>query len=308
VKVLVAGLGVQGRKRLAAAGGDVAATADPVAAGAQYRAVADVPLPTYDAALVCAPDDAKFELLRYLLGHGKHVLVEKPLVAADSRALDELSRLAAASGAACYTAYNHRFEPHVKRMRETVASGALGRLYCCRLFYGNGTARDVRASSWRDRGLGVLADLGSHLLDMALYWFEMLPRPFVLWSASRFENRAIDHAVFGAAGTPTLQMEASLISWRNEFSADVYGERGSAHIRGLCKWGPSTFTVRTRRFPSGRPEEATTEVAGPDPTWAEEYEYFKTLCRRGGGNLWNDVLLNEMLLELGRSIAQAVPS
>ena len=38
-------------------------------------------------------------------------------------------------------------------------------------FYGNGTARDVRNSPWRDQGFGVLPDLGSHLLDMVLFLF-----------------------------------------------------------------------------------------------------------------------------------------
>ena len=35
------------------------------------------------------------------------------------------------------------------------------------MFYGNGTARLVRDSAWRDQGAGVLPDLGSHLLDTA---------------------------------------------------------------------------------------------------------------------------------------------
>ena len=39
------------------------------------------------------------------------------------------------------------------------------------MFYGNGTARLVRDSDWRDQGSGVLHDLGSHLLDTVAYWF-----------------------------------------------------------------------------------------------------------------------------------------
>jgi predicted dehydrogenase len=191
-------------------------------------------------------------------------------------------------------------------MRDTLAGGALGRLYLCRLFYCNGTARDVRDSPWRDRGLGVLADLGCHLLDMALYWFDALPARFDLWSAARFENRAPDHAVFGASGVPALEMEASLISWRNEFHADVYGEAGSAHIRDFCKWGASTFTLRTRRLPSGPPAEETAVLRGPDRTWAEEYEYFTRLCREGGGNIANDITYNAILQQLGRGALEEV--
>ena len=80
-RVVVVGLGVQGAKRRAVAGRDVVATVDPVHPDADYRALADVPLAAYDAALVCTPDDAKLELLAHLLANGKHLLVEKPLLA-----------------------------------------------------------------------------------------------------------------------------------------------------------------------------------------------------------------------------------
>ena len=80
----------------------------------------------YDAALVCIPDAPKIELLRYLLEHGKHVLVEKPLCGTNDDDLRALEALARRTGALCYTAYNHRFEPHFVRMRELLATGELG--------------------------------------------------------------------------------------------------------------------------------------------------------------------------------------
>lgn len=302
MRVIVVGLGVQGRKRLAVAGADVVATADPIDRSAQYAAVEEVSLGAYDAALVCTPDDAKLDILDYLLSHGKHVLVEKPLLAPSEAALEGLSGLAARAGVVCYTAYNHRFEPHVIRMKEAIGSGILGQIYLCRMFYGNGTARDVRDSPWRDRGVGVLTDLGSHLLDTALFWFGSLPGSFGLWSANRFENRAFDHVAFGSPGAPVLELEATLLSWRNHFTADVYGERGSAHIRSLCKWGRSVFTRRTRVLPSGRPPEESVALVQADPTWALEYQHFKTLRRNGaGGNLANDITLHRILTSLSHA-------
>ena len=97
-------------------------------------------------------------------------------------------------------------------------------------------ARDVRDSPWRDRGAGVLPDLGSHLLDTALFWFGALDQPFTLWTANRFENRAFDHMTFGAPGPPVLEMEATLVSWRNHFTAGVYGEKGSAQGYADVAW------------------------------------------------------------------------
>jgi predicted dehydrogenase len=295
MRVIVVGLGVQGRKRLAVAGPDVVGTVDPVQPDAAYRALGEVPLDAYDAALVCVPDDVKVELLTHLLGHGKHVLVEKPLVAPGSATLGELGGLVRRHRAVCYTAYNHRFEPHIVRMKALVDSGDLGRVYRCRLFYGNGTARDVRNSPWRDKGGGVLTDLGSHLLDTVLFWFGDRPWSFRVVSGHRFENAAFDHFVVGAEGEPVLELEMTLLAWRNHFSCDILAERGSAHIESLCKWGPSTFVHRRRKLPSGRPDEESVTLVQPDPTWAVEYEHFRRACAGGEGNLASDVWINDRL-------------
>jgi predicted dehydrogenase len=276
MRVLVIGLGIQGRKRLQVAGSDAIGTVDPAVGQADWRRVEDVPLESFDAALVCTPDGPKLDLLTLLLGHGKHVLVEKPLFA-PQEGLARLDALARANRAVCYTAYNHRFEPHFVRMADLIRSGELGRIYRCRMFYGNGTARDVRNSVWRDQGAGVLPDLGSHLLDTLLFWFGALDAPFRIWSADRFENRAFDHVVAGARGRTVFEIEMSLLSWRNHFTCDVFAENGSAHIESLCKWGPSVFTRRGRVLPSGRPSEEAVTLVRPDPTWELEYAHFNAV-------------------------------
>lgn len=291
MRVVVIGMGVQGAKRARVAGSDLVATVDPNVEGADYRDISDIPPSQYDAALVCTPDAAKAPLLKTLLRAGKHVLVEKPLV----DGLDELAAVAAASGVACYTAYNHRFEPHFARMKALLDSGRLGRIYRCRLFYGNGTAENVRQSPWRDRGAGVLPDLGSHLLDTVLYWFGDAGGDFRVISADRHENKAFDHVVVCRDGAPALEMEMTLLSWRNGFTCDVIAENGSAHIRSLCKWGPSDFTLRWRKRPSGRPDENVETLLQPDPTWASEYAHFKALCRQGGSNIENDIWIVRQL-------------
>jgi predicted dehydrogenase len=303
------GLGIQGKKRLAIAGRDAVATVDPIQKTAQYPGIDDVPLEEYDAALVCTSDQAKPALLRYLLGNGKHVLVEKPLLADTVEDLSELQVLARKYCAVCYTAYNHRFEPHFVRLKQTLEAGLLGRIYTVRLFYGNGTARDVRNSVWRDQGCGVLHDLGSHLLDTILYWFGPVAGACRPWRADRFENRSYDRVAFGFHGPLQVDCEMSLLSWRNTFSADIYGEKGSAHISCLCKWGPSTFTLRGRVLPSGRPDEQATTLVCGDPTWADEYRHFKQLCQapdeNRAGNLHNDIWIQSKLHELTAALSHS---
>jgi hypothetical protein len=85
--------------------------------------------------------------------------------------------------------------------------------------------------------------------------------------------------------------------------ADVYGELGSAHINCLCKWGPSTLTIRKRVLPSGRPDEESTTLVSADPTWAAEYDYFRSLCPGGTNNLSNDRWIQTKLDEILKSIS-----
>jgi scyllo-inositol 2-dehydrogenase (NADP+) len=301
MRVVVAGLGVQGHKRRRVAGADFVAAVDPVNGDAQYRRIEDVPLSAFDAVLACIPDEPKVAVLEYLLANRKHVLVEKPLWAAADAEIERLAALAKRNGAVCYTAYNHRFEPHFVRMRELIKSGRLGAIYRCRMFYGNGTARLVRDSQWRDQGAGVLPDLGSHLLDTARFWFEDVGDDVSVVSSRCFENRAPDHVVLGSCSSmPQLELEMTLLSWRNHFTCDVFAENGSAHISSLCKWGPSSFTLRTRILPSGRPPEETITLVQDDPTWEIEYEHFKRLCaEQRVTDLSDDLWLNRTLRRLG---------
>jgi predicted dehydrogenase len=189
-------------------------------------------------------------------------------------------------------------------MKELIDSGILGKIYGVKLFYGNGTARLVRDSAWRDKGAGVLPDLGSHLLDTVNYWFGQYFDGFNIHSANRFENQSFDHITFGSNERILLQFELSLLSWRNHFYADVFAEKGSAHISSLCKWGPSTFTVRDRKLPSGRPEEESVTLAQSDPTWALEYEHFKRLTVSSINNLENDIWINNTLHKLAALLPQ----
>jgi scyllo-inositol 2-dehydrogenase (NADP+) len=292
LRVIVVGLGVQGYKRRKVAGRDFVASVDPVNTEADYRSVRDVPLDSYDAVLACIPDDPKVELLSYFLASGKHVLVEKPLWAASEGDILALEKLARANNVVCYTAYNHRFEPHYVRMRNLIASGELGKIYSCRMFYGNGTARLVRESAWRDQGAGVLPDLGSHLLDTCRFWFGDLRDDFQLVAVNRFENRSPDHVVLHSEKShPRIELEMTMLMWRNHFTCDVLAEKGTAHIESLCKWGPTTFRKRMRVLPSGRPPEEATTLVQDDPTWELEYAHFRDLCARGvpadlSGDIW----------------------
>lgn len=301
MKTVVIGLGVQGNKRKKYAHNDFLASVDPENKNADFRDISCVPLDSYDAAVVCVPDKVKTTIIEYLIKNRKHVLVEKPLWAECDTKLAELEKLANQNNVVCYTGYNHRFEPHFIKMRKLIQSGDLGKIYHVRLFYGNGTARLVRNSDWRDKGSGVLHDLGSHLLDTVKFWFEKHVSEFKVVSSKSHENAAPDHVViYSDKSDFHVECEVTLLSWRNHFSCDVFAERGSAHINSLCKWGPSEFIWRERVFPSGRPIESKITTVQDDPTWRSEYQHFSELCKiKKLTNLSHDIWLNRTLRELG---------
>src|SRR3990167_3614784 len=216
MNVIVVGLGIQGNKRQFHAKDDFVCSVDPINPAADYKSVMDAPLDRYDAALVCLPDAPKYQVLKYLLSHGKHLLVEKPLWTESDNQILELEDLARRNNLVCYTAYNHRFEPHFIKMKNLLDSNTLGEIRYCRMFYGNGTARLVRDSVWRDKGAGVLPDLGSHLLDTIQFWFGRQPQEFESVVMNNFENMTPDHAmIINKNSKPQLIFEMSLLSWRN---------------------------------------------------------------------------------------------
>ena len=304
MKVVVVGLGVQGYKRKKFAGLDYISSVDPYNKEADYRSIEDVPLDSYQAVLACVPDEPKYSILKYCIKNKKHVLVEKPLFSANVEQLKELERLAKENNVVCYTAYNHRFEPHYIAMKELIDSGVLGRIYSCRMFYGNGTARLVRESIWRDSGCGVLPDLGSHLLDTCLFWFGNELGDFHLNSFNCFENKSPDHVVIESNQSDfRISLEMTLCMWRNHFTCDILAENGTAHIESLCKWGPTTFTYRKRVLPSGRPIEESKTLVMEDPTWASEYDHFKKIISsKSKTDLSKDIWLYNALESLGKGI------
>ncbi len=294
MRVLIIGYGIQGRKRQQAALDRVVGIVDPVATEAHYKTLREVPLSSFDIAFLCVPDAEKIPLLIYLLENKKPTLVEKPLLFMGSETQKKVLDLSKKT--VCYTAYNHRFEPHIKKIKNVLLEKALGQLYVMHLFYGNGTAAKVRASPWRDQGRGVIPDLGSHLLDIAHYWEPAFKeRQFSTVTEACFENKAADYAVLHALGKPYARLTMTLLSWKNSFSADIWGEKGSIHLDGLCKWGPSHLSIRHRVYPSGKPREETTVLNDPDNTWTEEYLHFLSCIETGQSNIENDIWIENQL-------------
>ena len=303
MKAIIVGMGVQGNKRKKFLGKDFIYSVDKFKR-ADFKSIYEVPLNDFDTVFVCIPDNEKLKVINYCINNKKHVLLEKPFLAHSSKIFLGLEKHARKKRVVCYTAYNHRFEPSITKMKDLLKSKKLGKLYKCRMFYGNGTSLLVKKSKWRDKGTGVLTDIGSHLLDLCLFWFGEKIKVLKVIEINKFENKASDHVIIALEiNKIKIELEMTLCMWKNTFLCDVIASRGSAHLNSLCKWGRNSFCYRKRRFPSGQPHEKIISFKQTDPTWKAEYLFFKNLIKNKiKTSLRKDLILNKSFLQLNKSI------
>jgi predicted dehydrogenase len=303
LRYLVVGYGNIGRRRAALLGERCVATVDPVAPGVTAATADAVPGDRYDAVVLATPNDVKLDYLRRFLAAGKSVLVEKPLLVDGPDEVRAL-RSVAAGRAVWYTSYNHRFEPLVARLKARLDEGVIGKLDRARLLYGNGTVRDW-VGTWRERGAGVLEDLGCHLLDLAGWLFGRDDEDWVLWDARAVESSAWDYALFSSADRRVV-MECGTVFWKNRFEIDVYGSGGSLHLTGLNKWGEVTLAQHARVLPSGRPIETSEATFGEDVSWRLDLAEFERRVAAGEPGGGADGRIGAALAALARQAGPGV--
>lgn len=130
------------------------------------------PAPT--AVFVCTPPVFHVEQAMMALRAGSHVFLEKPL----SNSLDgvaALTELAQRSGRVIQVGYNLRSNPGVKKLKELLDAGEIGRVLWARAEFGQylpdwRPTQDYRESytARQDLGGGIVLD-GSHELDYILW-------------------------------------------------------------------------------------------------------------------------------------------
>lgn len=122
------------------------------------------------AAIICTPPSVHVETALTCADRGCHLLIEKPL-AARADGVHQLQAAIAQKGLRAAVAYQLRFHPAVRRMKELVKTGAIGRLLSIQAEYGQylpawRPSRDYRDSytAQAAQGGGILLD-GSHEID-----------------------------------------------------------------------------------------------------------------------------------------------
>ena len=218
VRIGVIGAGWPGQQHARAIralpGAELAALAEPNEERAAAFAVAYGPVQRYsdygdllgaaeiDAVVICLPNYLHFPATLAALRAGKHVLCEKPptLNGAEMRVLQEE---AAKAGLIYFFSRQFRFTPAMRRARELIVAGELGRIYFAEAVWVRSRGIPTGMGGWftekKRSGGGALIDIGVHALDSAWYLMST-PRPLSV-TASVFQN--FGHLV----RTPTFDVE-----------------------------------------------------------------------------------------------------
>jgi predicted dehydrogenase len=160
---------------------------------------------------------------------GKHVLCEKPMAMNEAEARS-MVQVAEKAGRTLGVAYYRRTYPKVKRAKELIAAGAIGRpvfaeLTCHEWRDGEGSAR-----SWlldpAQAGGGPLYDIGSHRIDVLNFLFGDPQR------ATGYVSNAIHHYAVEDNATVMIDYAAGLrgivdVRWNSKVRRDECRIRGT---------------------------------------------------------------------------------
>jgi predicted dehydrogenase len=195
--------------------------------------------PAVEAVWIAGPNDSHAQFARNCLRAGKHVLLEKPM-ATTHRDADDLARLASETGLTLGVGFQHRFRPAHEWLRDAVLGGLVGPVRLARIhrFWPYPYYADMPpdpSQSWRtsleQSGGWVLTDIGSHLVDLAL-WI-LGERASVAYA--RTANVKFHDAAAEDTAIVLLETEAGAVV-TVEVSNAMTSFPGTIELHGLAGW------------------------------------------------------------------------
>jgi predicted dehydrogenase len=210
-----------------------------------------------DLAVVSVPNAAHFSVAEALLSAGLPAVVDKP-VTPTSREARRLEDLAFDRGVSVIPYHNRRWDGDFLTAAELIGSGRLGEIWRFESRFERWRPGALSGAPWKHDltlpGGGILFDLGSHLIDQAIYLFGV---PRSVYAELRAHGRVPDNDAFVA-----LSYGDRLVVhlWASSTAAQlgprfrVLGAQGSYLKYGL---DPQEDALRAGRLPT-------------EPGWGEE--------------------------------------
>lgn len=145
--------------------------------------------PSLDAIYVATPHPYHVSNTVLALNAGKPVLCEKPFTI-NAKEAREMKTAADANGVALMEAMWARFLPHMRKVREIVASGVLGDIWAVEADHGQRLSDYANPRHWEPSlGGGALLDLGIYPISFA---HMVLGKPDSITSSATFTDKGVD--------------------------------------------------------------------------------------------------------------------
>ena len=228
-----------------------------------------------DLIVITTPNTSHYSLCRQALEHGKHVIVEKPIAVTSEEAM-ALHRMAKEKRLTLAVYHNRRWDGDFLTVKRLIEEDKLGKLISYESRFDR-YREELRPQAWREQALpgsGVLYDIGSHLIDQALYLFGM---PRSVRADVRCERGgAVDDAFDITLGYPevSVTLRAGMLVKEATPRFTVEGERTTYQKYGL---DPQENALKEGQLPSGagwgqEPKERWGTLECSDDTHAIETE------------------------------------
>lgn len=139
-----------------------------------------------DLVVITTPNQTHYEMAKQAILAGKHILIEKPIVANVAQA-EELAALAKAHQVVLYVYQNRRWDSHIATAKSIMAQQLLGEIVDSEIRIDRYT-QSKNAKRWKEtgeQGTGLVYDLGVHLIDQAVYLFG---KPQAVYADIRYQH------------------------------------------------------------------------------------------------------------------------
>ena len=200
--------------------------------------------------IVNSPDHLHHEMAIKALRHGKHIVVEKPFTLTVKEA-DEIIAEAAKKELMVSVFQNRRWDGDFLTVEQVINGGTLGRLVSFESHFDR--FRNYIQESWKENkslGAGTLYNLGSHMIDQALYLFGMPDYLFADVRAQRTGSKVDDSfdLFFHYPGVKCFVRGSYLVKEQGP-RYTLHGTEGS-----FLKWGidPQEEALKAGQLPGSK--------------------------------------------------------
>jgi scyllo-inositol 2-dehydrogenase (NADP+) len=197
--------------------------------------------------VIATPNDLHYPLALKAIQAGKHVVIDKPFVI-ESQHGKELIRLAESKGLLLSVYQNRRWDSDFLTVQRLISSGSLGKVMSYEAHFDR--FRPVTRNRWKEQplpGSGVLYDLGSHLIDQALYLFGLPKTVNADLGIQRTNGQSIDyfHLLLGYESLRVILHSGSYVRLQGP-RYEIHGSEGS-----FIKYGidPQEEALKAGKYP-----------------------------------------------------------